>query len=60
MSISTCPKHGKVVNFGGLFFGVSLHHLLMHLNLFRHHWALHRVECVEGWVSSFVSAVAPL
>ena len=40
MPIRAGAVHGKVVNFRVVFFGFSLHHLFMHLNLFGHHSAL--------------------
>ena len=34
MSISAAAEPDKMVNFGGVVFGFSLHHLFMHMNLF--------------------------
>ena len=47
MAISAPSRHGKVVNFGGVFFGFSLHHLFMHMNLFGRHLALHHFGALQ-------------
>ena len=48
-----------MVNSGGVFFGFSLHHLFMHINLFGHHLALRCLEYSKGWFGGFSSALAP-
>ena len=60
MSISAWSPVKKAVNFGGVFFGFSLHHLFMHLNHFCHRSALHCLERSKGWFWGFRGGLAPM
>jgi len=59
MAISAPSRHGKVVNFGGVFFGFSLHHLFMHMNLFAAIRLCTISERSKGFFLGFGSAQAP-
>ena len=59
MSISACSVLSKMVNFGAVFFGFSLHHLFMHLNGFHHSPALHGFGALQTVIFGFSSALVP-